>query len=296
MADNPAPEEVQVDPHPSTPLERIRYVPEWEVPVNPPKRPFFSPAKLSKTLKRSRLAAAIRPKQRSSPRSSFTPGSNESLHKEGSLVAAGGILPTAHSTFSVRTAPPSAYHETLSSRLRRRLDATLPPHHKYLCGLTRATCIVLFAALTLIVLALALGLGLGLGLRGRTSGPRELPLPDGGRKSYNGELTYYSPGLGACGLVSAEGEAICAVAWELFDAASPSGGNPNNNPLCKKRIRVTRNLDGDPSRGNFTVDVMVVDRCTGCKPTDLDLSPSVFNQLAQQDKGRVRGTWQWLEE
>jgi len=297
VADKTAPEEINVDPHPSTPLERIRYVPEWEVPVNPPKRPFFSPAKLSKTLKRSRLAAAIRPKQRSSPRSSFAPGSNESLHKEGSLVTAGGILPTAHSTFDVRSAPPSTYqHETLPSRLRRRLDAAFPPHRKYPCGLTRATCIVLFAALALIVLVLALGLGLGLGLRGRASGPRELPLPDGG-KTYDGELTYYSPALGACGIVSTEGEAICAVAWQLFDAAGPSaasGGNPNLNPLCGKRIRVTRNLAEDPSTGNVTVDVTVVDRCTGCQPTDLDLSPSVFNKLAQQDRGRVRGSWQWL--
>ncbi|KAK0642980.1 RlpA-like double-psi beta-barrel-protein domain-containing protein-containing protein, partial [Cercophora newfieldiana] len=110
-----------------------------------------------------------------------------------------------------------------------------------------------------------------------------------------GDLTYFSPALGACGLTNSDNDAICAVAWELFDAAGPnlaSGGNPNQNPLCGKWIRVTRSSEG--GKGNVSVNVKVVDRCTGCKPTDLDLSLGVFGQLAEVNSGRVKGSWQWL--
>lgn len=43
-----------------------------------------------------------------------------------------------------------------------------------------------------------------------------------------------------------------------------------------------------------SVDVTVVDRCTGCKATDIDLSPGMFRKLAAEDEGRVVGTWAWL--
>ncbi|KAK4443990.1 RlpA-like double-psi beta-barrel-protein domain-containing protein-containing protein [Podospora aff. communis PSN243] len=291
MADKPAPDAAPTAPQPSTPLERVRYVPEWEVPVNPPKRPLFSRAKLSRALRRSRLAAAIRPKTQPtrSPRSSFAPASSSSLHKDESLVGS-GLLPTAHSTFSIHTSKTSTYRSA-----RSRFDTIVPPHRKYLCGLTRATCILLFAILGIII-ALALGLGLGLGLRNRNPGTSRLPLPDGSQTLYDGDLTFFVPHVGACGIMSTEAEPICAVGRELFDAAGPhasNGGNPNQNPLCGRWIRVTR-VGDDPRRGNVTVDVKVVDRCEDCSPMDLDLSPSAFGMLAMPSRGRVRASWQWL--
>jgi hypothetical protein len=39
------------------------------------------------------------------------------------------------------------------------------------------------------------------------------------------------------------------------------------------------------------VDVEVVDRCTGCKDTDLDLSLKMFSTLADESLGRVVGSW-----
>ncbi|KAK0613248.1 RlpA-like double-psi beta-barrel-protein domain-containing protein-containing protein, partial [Immersiella caudata] len=111
-----------------------------------------------------------------------------------------------------------------------------------------------------------------------------------------GDLTYFAPQVGACGIANTDADAICAVGWELFDAAGPhasNGGNPNHNPLCGKLIRVTRSAE-DPRRGNITVEVMVVDRCEGCSPTDLDLSTSAFGRLALPSRGRVRASWQWL--
>lgn len=46
--------------------------------------------------------------------------------------------------------------------------------------------------------------------------------------------------------------------------------------------------------GNRSVDVEVVDRCVGCKATDLDLSLSMFDSLAEEAQGRVVGSWAWL--
>lgn len=78
----------------------------------------------------------------------------------------------------------------------------------------------------------------------------------------------------------------------IFDAASTSS-NPNDNPLCGKKIRITRQKES--GSGNNTVDVTVVDRCVGCKAEDLDLSLTVFDKLAEEAEGRVTGSWAWLQ-
>jgi len=113
-----------------------------------------------------------------------------------------------------------------------------------------------------------------------------LPLHGNGERTYEGSLTY-SPGYSG-GSMNVN-DPICTVALELFNAAGANAEtvNPNANPLCGKRIRVTR--------GGATVVVSVVDSCPGCQPTDLDLSPSAFDMLAREAEGRVVGTWQWLE-
>jgi expansin (peptidoglycan-binding protein) len=82
------------------------------------------------------------------------------------------------------------------------------------------------------------------------------------------------------------------VSHIIFDAASTSA-NPNDNPLCNKKIRITRY---DSSAGaNHSVDVTVVDRCVGCAADDLDLSPTMFDKLADAALGRVTGSWAWLD-
>lgn len=44
-----------------------------------------------------------------------------------------------------------------------------------------------------------------------------------------------------------------------------------------------------------SVDLKVVDRCTGCKVDDLDTSLDAFEQLAPSASGRVDVTWAWLQ-
>ena len=44
----------------------------------------------------------------------------------------------------------------------------------------------------------------------------------------------------------------------------------------------------------MSIDITVVDRCTGCKLYDLDLSPGAFDKMADESLGRVDVTWAFL--
>jgi expansin (peptidoglycan-binding protein) len=76
----------------------------------------------------------------------------------------------------------------------------------------------------------------------------------------------------------------------MVDSAQKTS-NPNENPFCNRKIRARRHKEGV---GNVSVDVTVVDRCTGCKLYDLDFSPGAFDKLADEALGRVDVTWVFL--
>ncbi|EIM92959.1 uncharacterized protein STEHIDRAFT_46059 [Stereum hirsutum FP-91666 SS1] len=99
--------------------------------------------------------------------------------------------------------------------------------------------------------------------------------------------TYYATGLGSCGITNTDTDYIAAVSYLLFDSyPGYDGTNPNNNPVCNKKITATYQ--------GKSVDITVTDRCTGCALTDLDFSPSAFDQLADESVGRISGmTWVW---
>jgi len=165
------------------------------------------------------------------------------------------------------------------------------PHWCAFMGRSRRNMAISIAAL-ICLLALVLGLGLGLGLNKSSKKAANLPLPTN-RGIFTGDLTYYSPGpgYGACGYENTSTDSICAVSHIIWDASSTSS-NPNNNPLCGKKIRITR-YDSTVG-GNRSVDVEVVDRCVGCAASDLDLSLKMFTSLAEEAEGRVVGSWAWL--
>ena len=148
------------------------------------------------------------------------------------------------------------------------LNKIIPPHKRYL-GLRRAYFLsVLVTAILLIVLAIGLGVGLTRSsgyvlfalsrcLRSLFSSSEDLPLPSNA-KTFTGDLTYYSPALGACGTTSSDSDNICAVSHILFDA-SAKGSDPNANPLCGLKIRANR--FNEQAKANRSVDLTVVDRC-----------------------------------
>ena len=49
--------------------------------------------------------------------------------------------------------------------------------------------------------------------------------------------TYYSTGLGACGVTNTDTDYIAAVSHTLFDNyPGYTSGNPNSNPICNKKV------------------------------------------------------------
>lgn len=106
--------------------------------------------------------------------------------------------------------------------------------------------------------------------------------PDSG--SHSGEGTYYDTGLGACGITNKDTDYIVAISHELFDETDT--GNPNNNPVCGKKIQA--HYQGK------SVEVTVTDRCEGCAYNDLDFSPSAFSDIADKSLGRIDITWDWI--
>lgn len=177
----------------------------------------------------------------------------------------------------------------LGSAISRRLDNFLPPQKRYFNDrISRRTLLIIIGIAFLCLLALIIGLAAGLS-SGGSSGPA-LPLP-GGAQTYTGDLTYYNPGLGACGGTYGDNDAVVAISHFLWDK-NQVGSNPNTNSFCGKKIRAQR---VDERTGKLaSVDLTVIDRCTGCKPTDLDVSPAMFNKLAAPALGRVNVEWAWL--
>jgi hypothetical protein len=97
-----------------------------------------------------------------------------------------------------------------------------------------------------------------------------------------GEATFYEIGLGACGKYNTNSELVFAMPCGMFDQATING-NPNLNPNCGLTAIVSRMVKGVKK----SVTVTCVDRCAGCKPGDIDLSPAAFNLLATPSEGRV---------
>ncbi|KAH6615969.1 RlpA-like double-psi beta-barrel-protein domain-containing protein-containing protein [Chaetomium sp. MPI-SDFR-AT-0129] len=122
-------------------------------------------------------------------------------------------------------------------------------------------------------------------LAGTTASPVSVGEIDTRAALTNGRFTYYNPGRGACGTNHGDGDLVVALSHADFDPSTPNS-NPNNNPLCGRRLRA--------SFSGRNVDVTVVDRCVACNSGDLDLSPTAFQALADLSVGVIQGSWTWL--
>ncbi|KAI1779171.1 RlpA-like double-psi beta-barrel-protein domain-containing protein-containing protein [Hypoxylon cercidicola] len=106
-----------------------------------------------------------------------------------------------------------------------------------------------------------------------------LAVSAGGAVAYSGDMTYFTPGLGACGKHNSETDHVVAL------AAAQYGGdaNPNKAKVCGRKISIRY--------GGKTASATVVDKCPSCASGSINVSPAVFKQLASLDKGRVKVTW-----
>lgn len=131
--------------------------------------------------------------------------------------------------------------------------------------------------------------------------------------AYSGDLTYYTPGLGACGFTNSEADAVVALAVDQYG----SDPNPNNAAVCGRQIAIncesipptahthrmlhflcihqpTHVLTGDAPDNGKTAIAEVVDKCWGCASGSIDVSPTVFSQLEDLSAGRVQVSWDFI--
>ncbi|KAI4868210.1 hypothetical protein F4820DRAFT_153155 [Hypoxylon rubiginosum] len=268
------------DGHPAA-TSPVYQLPEWETITHPPKP-------------RQSLLGRILPSRTAEDESlamSARPSTTAELDQAKGISGPAPTLPL-HTT---ATPENGATKPSLFASLHKSLDSAIPPHRTYLGRSRRFLFLYILlpaAVFIFVVIPLAVGLGVGLSRRrSATQNQENLPLPSN-KGIFTGELTYYDPALGACGILSSSSEDIVSVSHVIFDAAS-NGSNPNANPLCGMTIRITRDYV-EMGAGNQSVDVTVVDRCVGCDAMDLDLSIAVFTRLAPQGSGRVLGSWAWL--
>ncbi|KAE9963056.1 hypothetical protein BLS_009742 [Venturia inaequalis] len=180
-------------------------------------------------------------------------------------------------------------HASAKPTLIQRFDRIFPPYKRYL-GTRRRKFLILLAVV--LVLLLALIIGLAVGLSSGFSKTQNLPLPTN-RETHTGDLTYYSQGMGACGIVNSESDKIVAISHLVFDAAQV-GSNPNSNPLCRKKIRTTTpqlsfqqcpsRKAGEVTRGEdreaYTLrQVIKTDKAPTSKRDGRNLSMSDFNNV-----------------
>lgn len=100
------------------------------------------------------------------------------------------------------------------------------------------------------------------------------PAADTALANYSGDMTWFNPGLGACGQNNGDNDAVAAVSPAVY----ASGG------ACGKTATIHYN-------GKSTT-VKVVDLCPSCATGSIDVSPSSFQKLAPLSAGRVQVTWE----
>jgi len=112
--------------------------------------------------------------------------------------------------------------------------------------------------------------------------------PQSGSGTNTGQGTFFDTGLGACGITNTDADFICAISELRFDSfPGYNGVNPNSNPVCNQKIQLSY-------QGN-SVTLTVVDRCTGCKENDIDMTPTAFQKLAPLSVGRLNDvTWSFI--
>ncbi|KAH8801231.1 hypothetical protein DL96DRAFT_789615 [Flagelloscypha sp. PMI_526] len=108
--------------------------------------------------------------------------------------------------------------------------------------------------------------------------------------SYSGgDITYYDGGPSACGPnIDTNSDKTVAVSTHVYNSFPGATSNPNNNPICKKKVKATVN--------GRTQILLVQDMCEGCKDADLDLTMAAWDGFGvPRSAGRVGGLeWEFV--
>ncbi|KAJ3489207.1 hypothetical protein NLI96_g2265 [Meripilus lineatus] len=103
------------------------------------------------------------------------------------------------------------------------------------------------------------------------------PVPSGTEltaRAGSGRATWFNVGLGACGDTNVDSDSILALSGSIYSASD-----------CGKSVSITNPATGKSASG------VVKDMCPGCGANDIDLSPSLFQQLGELDTGVLNVDW-----
>ncbi|KAI6085034.1 RlpA-like double-psi beta-barrel-protein domain-containing protein-containing protein [Hypoxylon rubiginosum] len=92
--------------------------------------------------------------------------------------------------------------------------------------------------------------------------------------AFDGDITYYTPGLGSCGETNTETDKVVAMSPSQFSTIPD---------LCGKTITI--------EMGDKNTTAKVVDKCPACDANSIDVSPAVFTDLTPLDTGRAKISW-----
>ncbi|KAA8622381.1 DPBB-1 domain containing protein [Pyrenophora tritici-repentis] len=177
---------------------------------------------------------------------------------------------------------------TFASTLSRHFNNCLPPQKTYLNNrINRRTLLIIIGVTFLSLLALIIGLAVGL----TTGSHNNIPAKPDNATVVTGDFTYYSTGLGACGITNNDNDPIVSISHGRFDE-NMVDGNPNHNKLCGRKIRAHR-VDERTGK-EASIELTIADRCVGCAYNDIDVSPVYFDKMAAHDLGRVKVDWYFL--
>lgn len=94
--------------------------------------------------------------------------------------------------------------------------------------------------------------------------------------TFSGKGTFFKPNQGSCGKWNTANDKIVALSKDIYQGGSH----------CFKRVKVCH--------GARCADATVADLCPGCKPTSLDMTPSLFKQLASLEAGVIDIKWSFV--
>ncbi|SJX63216.1 uncharacterized protein SRS1_14040 [Sporisorium reilianum f. sp. reilianum] len=94
--------------------------------------------------------------------------------------------------------------------------------------------------------------------------------------SFQGKGTFFNPDQGACGKWNTGADKIVALSSDIYQGGAH----------CFEGVRICH--------AGKCVNAKVADLCPGCKHTSLDMSPSLFKELASSEVGVIDIQWSFV--
>ncbi|KAI0700524.1 RlpA-like double-psi beta-barrel-protein domain-containing protein-containing protein [Cerioporus squamosus] len=95
------------------------------------------------------------------------------------------------------------------------------------------------------------------------------------KRSRTGRGTWFNVGLGACGKTNKDSDKIIAISSDIYGSGK----------YCDDKVTIKNTANGK------TATATVRDECPSCGANDIDMSPSLFEELGDLDEGVLKVSW-----